>query len=121
MKVKRVKVGIKSTEKVLEDAKTAMKKLEQGQTIQRETGVYFTSFEAFRKALTPKRLQLLHVIKISKPKSLHELAEFTKRDIKNVSEDVKYLEQIGLIEKRGGRREVIPVIGYDRIALEIAI
>ena len=116
-----MRVGIRSAEEVLEDAKMAMKKLEQGQVVPRETGVYFTSFEAFRKALTPKRLQLLHAIKVSKPKSLHELAEFTKRDIKNVSEDVKYLEQIGLIEKRGDRREVIPVIGYDKIALEIAI
>jgi len=66
-------------------------------------------------------MRIIPAIRIFKPKSLHELAKFTKRDIKNVSEDVKYLEQIGLIEKRGGRREVIPVIGYDRIALEIAI
>jgi predicted transcriptional regulator len=121
MKIKRVKVGIRSAESVLEDAKTAMKMLAQGKAAQKETGVYFTSFEAFRKALTPKRLELLHVIKTSKPASLHELAEVTKRDIKNVSEDVKYLEQIGLIEKRTDRREVRPFIGYDRIALEIAI
>jgi predicted transcriptional regulator len=121
MKVKKVKVDIRSVESVLEDAKNVMKTLEEGKTTQAEAGVYFTSFEAFRKALTPKRLELLHAIKTAKPKSLHELAEVTKRDIKNVSEDVKYLEQIGLIEKRGDRREVVPVIGYDRIALEIAL
>ncbi|MBA4417041.1 MAG: hypothetical protein C0392_03885 [Syntrophus sp. (in: bacteria)] len=121
MKVKKVRVGIRSVESVLDDAKETMKILERGEHVQKEAGVYFASFEAFRKALTPKRLALLHVIKTSKPKSLHELAEITKRDIKNVSEDVKYLEQIGLIEKRGDRREVVPFIGYDRIALEIAI
>jgi predicted transcriptional regulator len=121
MKVKKVTVDIRSVENVLDDAKTVMKALAEGKTAHTETGVYFTSFEAFRKALTPKRLELLHAIKTARPKSLHELAEVTRRDIKNVSEDVKYLEQIGLIEKRGDRREVVPVIGYDRIALEIAI
>jgi predicted transcriptional regulator len=120
MKVKKVRVDIRSVENVLDDAKSVMKAPAEGKTAQTETGVYSTSFEAFRKALTPRRLELLHAIKAARPRSLHELAEVTKRDIKNVSEDVEYLEQIGLIEKRGDRREVVPVIGYDRIALEIA-
>jgi predicted transcriptional regulator len=121
MKVKKVRIGIRSVESVLEDAKETMRQLERGESVQEKAGVYFASFEAFRKALTPKRLALLHVIKTAKPKSLHELAEITKRDIKNVSEDVKYLEQIGFIEKHGGAREIKPSITYDRIALEIAI
>jgi predicted transcriptional regulator len=121
MKVKRIRIGIKSVESVLDDAKETMKRLERGESAQKETGVYFASFEAFRKALTPKRLALLHVIKTAKPKSLHELAEITKRDIKNVSGDVKYLEQIGFLEKHGGQREIRPSITYDRIALEISI
>jgi predicted transcriptional regulator len=121
MKVKKVRIGIKSVESVLEDAKATMKQLERGEPIRKEAGVYFASFEAFRKALTPKRLALLHVIKTAKPKSLSELAGLAKRDVKNVSEDVKYLEQIGFIEKHGDRREIRPSISYDRIALEIAI
>jgi predicted transcriptional regulator len=44
-----------------------------------------------------------------------------KRDIKNVADDLKYLEQIGLIEKREMNRKTRPVINYDRIALEIAV
>jgi predicted transcriptional regulator len=121
MKIKKVQIGIKSVESVFEDAKETMKKIERGESVREQTGVYFSSFEAFRKALTPKRLALLHIIKTAKPKSLHELAEITKRDIKNISQDVKYLEQVGFIEKQGGRREIKPTINYDRIALEIAI
>jgi predicted transcriptional regulator len=121
MKVKRVRIGIRSVESVLEDAKETMKQLERGESVQEKTGVYFASFEAFRRALTPKRLALLHTIKTAKPKSLHELAEITGRNIKNVSEDVKYLQQIGFIEKHGGGREITPLIAYDRIALEIAV
>ncbi len=43
------------------------------------------------------------------------------RDIKNVVDDVKYLEQIGLIEKEENDHKTRPVISYDRIELQIAI
>jgi len=121
MRVKKVKIGIRSVEETLGDAKAAMKSIEQGKKVQKTTGVYFTSLEAFRKALTPKRLELLHVIKDKAPGSLRELAELSKRDVKNVSDDVKYLEQVGLIERRGAGRATKPTIDYDTIALEIAI
>ena len=74
MKVKKVKIGIKSVEDALNEAKETMKKIERGEKAKKEVGVYFTSFEAFRKALTPKRLELLHTIKIKNPKSINELA-----------------------------------------------
>ena len=121
MRIKKVKIGIRSVEEVLGDAKAAMKSIGQGKKVQKTTGVYFTSLEAFRKALTPKRLELLHVIKDKAPGSLRELAELSKRDVKNVSDDVKYLEQVGLIERRGAGRATKPSVGYDAIALEIAI
>lgn len=121
MRVKKVKIGIKSIEDVLEDAKEVMKKLERGKKVKKETGIYFTSIEAFRKALTPKRLELLHIIKTKKPSSINALARLSKRDIKNVAEDIKYLTQIGLVEKRVTKREVAPTISYDKIALEIAV
>lgn len=44
-----------------------------------------------------------------------------KRDVKNVAEDVKYLEQIGLIEKKETDNKTARVTKYDRIALEIAV
>ncbi|MBI4767862.1 MAG: MarR family transcriptional regulator [Deltaproteobacteria bacterium] len=121
MKVKKVKIGIRSIEESLEDAKRTMRLIEEGKGVKKEIGVYFTSFEAFRKALTPKRLELLHVIKARNPKSIKELAEITKRDMKNVSEDVKYLEQIGLVEKKDQEKDIKPVINYDKLALEIGI
>ncbi|MEW6186080.1 MAG: MarR family transcriptional regulator [Thermodesulfobacteriota bacterium] len=121
MKVKKVKIGIKSIEESLENAKNTMRLIEQGKEVKKEVGVYFTSFEAFRKALTPKRLELLHIIKARNPNSIKELAEITKRDMKNISEDVKYLEQIGLIEKKEQEKEIRPLINYGKLALEIGI
>ena len=75
MKVKKVKIGFQSMEASLEEAKKTIRLIEQGNEVKKEVGVYFTSFEAFRKALTPKRLELLHIIKARTPKSIKELAE----------------------------------------------
>ena len=113
---------------LLQDVKTSLndfvricEAIDRGEKVKKETGVYFTSFKAFRKALTPKRLELLHIIKAKKPSSINQLASIAKRDIKNVTEDVKYLAQIGLIEKKKAKREITPSIEYDKILLEIAV
>ena len=123
MKVKKVKIGIKSIKDMFDDVKKTVKKIEHGERLKTvtEPEIYFTSFEAFRKALTPKRLELLHLIRIKKPSSINELARIAKRDIKNIADDVKYLEQIGLIEKKETNNKIAPVIKYDKIALEIAV
>ena len=121
MRVKKAKVGIKDLKTALNDFVKTGEAIERGEKVKKETGIYFTNFEAFRKGLTPKRLELLHIIKIKKPSSINELARAAKRDIKNIAEDVKYLEQIGLIEKEENNRKIKPVISYDKIALEIAV
>lgn len=123
MRVKKVKVAIKNLKDIFEDVKDVVKRIEGGAHLKtvREPEIYFTSFEAFRKALTPKRLELLHIIKIQKPSSINGLARLLKRDIKNVAEDVKYLRQLGFIEVKGTEKKTMPVITYDKINLEIAI
>jgi predicted transcriptional regulator len=121
MKVKKIKIGIKDLKTALDDFVRTGNAIEQGGKIKKEKGIYFTSFEAFRKALTPKRLELLRVIKTKKPSSINELARMTQRDIKNVHDDVKYLKQIGLMEREKIQRRSRPFIPYDRIDLEIAV
>ncbi len=124
MRVKRVKIGIKSLEDVLEDTKEAMKKLEQGEKIKSEKGLYFESIEGFRKALTPKRLELLRLIREKQPESIQELARLAKRDIKSIATDIAILEGLGLIDmkrKKEGRRESRPTVNYNAINLEIVV
>ena len=78
MKVKRIKVGIRDLKSVLDDVVRTGEAIERRGSVAEEKGTYFTSFEAFRKALTPKRLELLHIIKAKKPSSINELARFAK-------------------------------------------
>jgi|SRR3989338_9543485 len=123
MKVKRIKVGIKDLKVILNDFVKTGEAIEQGKRFKpvKEPEIYFTSFEALRKALTRKRLELLHVIKTQKPQSINELARMAKRDLKNVADDLKYLEKIGLIETKATDRKTKPIINYNKIALEIAV
>lgn len=121
MKAKKIKIGVKNLKSVFDDFVQTGKLIERGEKIKKESGIYFTNFEVFRKALTPKRLELLHIIKIKKPSSINELARLAKRDIKNVVNDVQYLVKIGLIEKKGTEKKTRPVINYDKIAFEIAV
>ncbi len=121
MKVKRIKIGIKDLKNVLDDFVQTGEAIEKGKKVRKEKGIYFTNFEAFRRALTPKRLELLHIIKTKKPSSINELARLAKRDIKNVVDDVNYMQKLGLIEKKEKERKTAPVINYDSISLEIAV
>ncbi len=121
MRVRKINIGIKNVKNVLDEFVQTGEAVTRGEKVKKDKGIYFTSFEVFRKALTPKRLELLHIIKTKKPSSINELARLSKRNIKNVVVDVNYLENIGLIEKKGSQNKTKPAINYDRIALEIAI
>ena len=63
MRVKKVKIGIKSVKDALADFVKAGEAIERGDKVKKEKGTYFESIEGFRKALTPKRLELLHLVK----------------------------------------------------------
>lgn len=124
MRVKKVKLGIKSLKEGLQDFVKTCEAIERGEKVKKESGVYFENMEAFRKALTPKRLELLHLIKKGKAHSLQELARLARRDMKNVVQDVELLSNLGLVEfdrKKTGRKEITPKVKYVAIELTIAV
>ena len=121
MKVKQIHIGIRSEQDVFDDFAAAAEALQRGETVREESGVYFTSLEAFRKALTPKRLALLHLIRTAHPGSLNELARLSHRNIKNVADDVRHLSQVGLIESHGEGNRLVLRVNYEVIDLRIAV
>ncbi len=122
MKSNYLKIGIKSVDQSFAEAGDVMKALMRGDDIQAKAPEYnFTSFEAFRKALPVQRFNLLKVIRDQRPESLQELAATTGRDLKNVSEDLKVLVEMGLVELVRQNRTKQPHLVYDGIQLEIAI
>lgn len=124
MRVKRVKIGIKSLKEGLQDFVKTCEAIERGEKVKKEAGIYFESAEAFRKALTTKRLELLHLIKKHHPETLNQLSRLAKRDLKNVCQDVETLKNLGLVstvKKKEGRKEVSPTVDYDAIELMITV
>jgi len=79
----------------------------------------FPSFEVLGKVITGARLELLSVIRKSKPKSIQELARLAGRDFKNVYQDVKLLVQYGLIElkEQGARKSSTPVSKFSEFLI----
>lgn len=122
MKVKKVTVGIRSTEDVLAEAATTMKAVAAGQVVKpQRRRLFFTSPEALRRFLTPKRIDLIRLIRQQKPTSIHELATLAHRDFKRVYEDVKALAETGLLDlSRENGRKVTPHVA-EELRLEIVL
>ena len=124
MKIKNIKIGIRTRKEAFEEAKEVMERLARGERVKRKKAIYFENLDAMRKVLTEKRLELLHVIKEDRPSSIYRLAKLVGRDVNNVIEDLHCLEKVGLVElkKSGkGRKKTIPSVNYDKIHLEIAV
>lgn len=124
MKVKKIKIGIKKLWDILEDFAEAGEAIERGENVKPQKGVYFESIEAFRRALTPKRMELLHLIRTEKPSSVNELAQLVHRDTKNVANDIDYLVDLGLVEikkERKGKEGLSPRVNYNMIQLDVAV
>jgi len=123
MKVKNLTVGIKSLEQALKEAAQTMKEIQKGHSPKPTRGTYFVTFQAMLKVLTPKRLELLRTIREKHPKSVYELAAITHRHIKNVQEDVDFLNRVDLVSisrKSTTRRRVVPTVNYDQLNFRIS-
>ena len=122
MKVKKVKVGIRSTDDVLREAAETMKGVAEGKKV-RPKGhrLFFTSPEALRRFLTPKRLELIRLIRQRRPGSISQLAVFADRDFKRVYEDVMSLAEAGFVDlARNKGRSTTPRVAQE-LRLEIVV
>jgi len=124
MRVRNIKISIKSDEELFNEVKNVWDKLEKGKKVKKHEGISFESFEAMRKVLTEERLRILKTIRKSHPQSIYELAKILHRDTKNTFDDVQFLAQAGLIElkkTKDGREKTTPMVNYDKILLEIPV
>jgi len=124
MKIKNVRIGIRTQEEAFKEAKGVMERLSAGEKVKKQTGVYFENLDAMRRILTEKRLEILHVIKERHPSSIYELAKILGRDITNVVDDLNYLQVLDLVslkKSKDNKGKTIPSVDYDKIRLEIAV
>jgi predicted transcriptional regulator len=124
MRVKNIKIAIRSDPVLFSEIKQVWNSLEKGEKVQKHKGIYFENLDTMRKVLTEERLRILKTIKTKNPQSIYELAKLIGRDIKNTFNDVQFLAQVGLIElkkAKDGREKTTPQVNYDQILLEIPV
>lgn len=124
MKVKNIKIGIRTMDQAFKEAGNVMEKIARGEKLRKREGVYFENLDVMRRILTEKRLEVLHTIKNNHPSSVYELAKILNRDINNIIDDLDYLKELGLVElkkTKDGREKTTPTVDYDKIQLEIAV
>jgi predicted transcriptional regulator len=124
MKIKNVRLDIQSEDEFIAEAKRAVKAVASGKNVKPQSVISFESLKTMRKFITDERLRILKAIKKNKPESIYELAQLLKRDTKNVSDDVHYLSELGLIEikkTKDGRQKTKPVVEYEKILVEIIV
>ena len=70
--------------------------------------------------LTPKRLELLYSLASLRPESINDLAQKTRRNVKNVYQDLKALKTLGFVTfKKRGKRNIVPETLVEEITLLI--
>jgi predicted transcriptional regulator len=119
-------IRIKSFDAAADGFREAWRAVQESRPLKPRTGTYFTSLEAARRVLTPKRLQLLRVIRAESPRSIYGLAQIVGRDITNVADDVRLLAEHRLVSLkkargRGKRGAVVPRVTFSEIEVRIAV
>lgn len=127
MKLKDIEIKFMSDKAFGEHLDKLYEDIEKGKvTKAQKTEIIARSPEDIAKIMTNERIRLLHTIREKKPESITQLARFLNRSQSNVSNDVKYLEGIGLIEIEETDDTVIhkkPIVNYDalRITVDLSV
>lgn len=117
MKIKKVIVEIRPLKESLKEFAEVFGKAKRSEAVIPKRGVGFSNVDSFRKFFSRKRLELLSVIKHQKPKSIYGLAKLVNRGYKNVHDDVKLLEELGLITREDKNIHV----EFSKLQVELAV
>lgn len=112
----KISIGKCSAPDMIDDLILWQSLTQQG--VEVEMRVLFEGADAVAK-LTPKRLELLELIKRHEVASVTELATVAKRNYKNVYDDLKALEDCGLVQLEPMGRKLLPKGAADELRVLI--
>ena len=127
MRLKRVKIVVQKEEDFFQQVREAFSSVaratQKDEKLPRATPVLsFPSIQEMARTLTPKCLELLRLIRRQHPQSVRQLASLAGRDIKNVSTDLRVLENLGLVEveeHETARQRKRPISTFDRLDMQV--
>lgn len=104
-----IKIGIKSDEDFFAEAREIGRKMDAGWSPEQPVmRLYFDDLSTLLKHLTPKRFELLNTLHAMGHVSMNALAKKLGRQYRNVFDDIKMLERLGLLEKDEENRFFVP-------------
>ncbi len=113
------KVAIKSMDDCFSEVGMVLRNADHGELPDKPLErVYFHDLKTFLKYITPRRYELLEQLHRQGATSIRGLAKLLHRHYKNVFDDVKLLEQIGLIEKN---KEGLFFVPWDEVTATIRL
>lgn len=113
-----IKIEIKDEEDSAQEFVKAWKRAERGEAVEEPVDrLYFPDLATLLRTLTARRLELLKLLHNKAVSSVRGLAGLTKRDYKNVYQDIKALEAVGLVI----RDEKGLSVPWERIVAEIRL
>jgi predicted transcriptional regulator len=123
MKLKDIEIKVMSDEAYGDHLNQLFEDLKDGKiTGKRKPKIIARTPDDVSKILTNERIRLLQVIREKKPESISELARLLNRSQSNVSNDVNYLEGIGLLELEDKKDPLMhkkPVVNYDAVRITV--
>jgi predicted transcriptional regulator len=113
-----IKIEIRDEKESAQEFVRAWKRAERGEAVEEPVDhLYFPDLETLLRTLTTRRLELLKMVHGTGASSIRALAGITKRDYKNVYQDIKALEAVGLVV-RTDKGFSVP---WERIVAEIPL
>ncbi|HII91186.1 MAG TPA: helix-turn-helix domain-containing protein [Methanosarcina sp.] len=123
MKLKDIEIKVMSDEAYGDHLDELFKDTRDGKiTKKQKTQIVARTPEDIAKILTSERIRLLQMIREKKPESISKLAHLLDRSQSNVSNDIKYLEGIGLLELEVKNDPIMhkkPLVNYDAVRITV--
>lgn len=112
-----IRFGRGNTEHVEE----TLKALDQGGTPEPYFERIYRDEDNLHRLTRPKNLELLRTLARERPESIREAARIVERDVRQVHQNLKELEGLGLVEFEEEGRAKRPTVWYDEIAVELPL
>ncbi len=99
MSTQHIHVGVEESKRGFERFINAWHKAQSGEVHETEVHLNFENFAMLASVLTPKRLELLTVLRQQGPLSVRALSKVLERNYKNVYVDTSDLESVDIIQR----------------------
>lgn len=120
--MKHLIISLKTSDEILDDFKKAFRKAKREKLKAPHFEISFDNKKDFDRFV--RNIHILKYILVFKPKSVYELAKFTRMDVSNLNKVILFFEEIGALKvktaKLLGRMIKMPTVEYDTVEFSLA-